>query len=429
MTSVVENTAKLLDAVNSGDVDELRYVLTNLDFDINLDVEAIAPYATSEIPIIDVDIINRSRDIWPDKILGCAAVQPNLVICQMLFDICRDMVLTNNDAVICIYHSTRAIHRLITRKYPTIMINKRMLLSSRGAGLSLGIFFPMLLYTFTPLHAILLSFFIHREASMYIGNTFIQRQIMKMEYMVQRGAVLDGINNRRFKVLGQLLIAGEINLVKNLLESRILHFRDNICREYLRKLISLRLRDSIMFMVHDHVCKKNKISGYVGQELLLDGMWNSRFLPKECEKWTEFFVHNQFVLGAQNYVIRFRDTPSRLYNLFRAGVYLRDQINYIPEMDQSSRIVQELVSFVEQSKSPFRLDFLCRLVIKREIGPTEHFSRIKSLSRCRADICVPRPILEFLSTYKYTVKGRLINPDRWMYPISWRRAPVRYTNV
>lgn len=427
MDNTEENTARLLDAINAGNAEEVRYVLESFALDINVDISRISEYAAVEIPCVDVDIVNSSRDVEPERLLGCALLQKDISICRMILEYSDSITLTDKDAVICIYHSTRQVHRLVTRRFPALMVNRRLTLSARGANFSLENFFPLLCWTYTPLHAVLLSFLSHRDASMYLGNKYIPRQLHKMRFLIRRGALLDGVSYPSLPVLGQLLLLGELQLARVLLDARILNFSDAICNTYLRRLITLQLKNSIMFLVHDRACRRFKISSPdAGQQLLTAPHFLRRLNPYECQKWTEFIVHNQFVLSPIRYFVRFADTASRLYNLFRAGVYLSDPMGHVGDMDQSLPVVKDVADFLVQSKSPFRLDFLCRQAVKQALGPTEHYSKIKSLLHYSHDINVPKPVLRFLAVYKYTVKGKLVNGNDWVYPISWRRAPVRY---
>lgn len=423
----LENTPLLLDAVNSGSIENVRYVLENNEYlDLNIELCYLKRRATVPIPEVDIDIIQHSRDVQPERILGCAVLQRNAAITAALLDYSDSVVLTHADAVICMYYSTNQVHRLVTDSFPETMVNRRLVLDGRGASRYMRMFFPLLTWCYTPIHVLLLSFYMHSEIGLHMSSSFMRQQRRKLRYIDSRGGVLDGETNYSWRTLGQLLIAGELKLAKAMLSCGVVNFSLPVCRRYLRQIIKLKKRNAFLFLTNERVCRPLSMKGPdAGHDIILSNEWTLTTSTRANERWTELILHNQFVFNGNHYTIRCMDTPSRVYNLFRAGVYIRDTFDYIDEMDQRNPLVHVVRDFVEKSRTPFRLDFLCRQVVKQAVGPKDHYRKLTELYNPQSNICVPKPIVRFLAVYKYTIKGKL-RGDKWLCPLKWRNAPVLY---
>ena len=83
--ATLECTGKLLDVVNLGDLEKVRYLVENLELiDIDLDVDCLIPYMCVKLPHFSIDLIRQRGNTHPEKVLGCALLQPDVNITQVL---------------------------------------------------------------------------------------------------------------------------------------------------------------------------------------------------------------------------------------------------------------------------------------------------------------------------------------------------------
>ena len=133
----------------------------------------------------------------------------------------------------------------------------------------------------------------------------------------------------------------------------------------------------------------------------------------QLKNLTEFAVNNFFTFRVGNYRVTYLDSASRLYNLYRSGQYLTDQGQYIKYLTGPAEKVEKVQLFLKRSKTPFRLEYLCRQVVKYQIGPKHHFYKIKHLHHSGH---LTLNMAEYLARYDFTYEGSLVPEHRWEIP-------------
>lgn len=423
---VVRNTASLMDAVNTGDVPRVRKILVrDDDIDVSISVDILESYAEEAVPQVMLDGIDSGRGVMPVKLLGCVFLQDDLRILQMILHYTGVYSLEDRDAMICIQYSTAEVHRMATNRFHTEMTNKALYSPAHprpsnqgGYGYNVNFFSPMQILLQTLDTGDIVNGLFPRL------RPFLETQTEKFRYMVERGAIYDNIarNALHMPILTHLLLEDNMHLAVKSIHAEFLDFGghdgDSLVNFFIRKM----KRNPILFLMYEDVCKGLTIRGDgVSQEILL----NTNIIRKKQKytlcKVTECVLKCGFVFKPRSYRIRSYDAPSRLYNLYRAGVYLIDDLNYGPDLPETDPITEYVLSFIEESKTPFRLEFLCKLFLKRLLGPRNHTEKIKELH-------LTSIVQKYLLNFKYTQNGRLTRPDVWRLPQARISGAPKYHN-
>ena len=248
--------------------------------------------------------------------------------------------------MLCLYYSREDVHHLVTENFPLKLVNKKLRMGRCIKTLG-RFFFPLFMWSYTPVHAILPSFLTYTVSRLIIPNYLIMQKA-KLAKTITRGGVLNGSNHGCLRTVGQLLVAGELTLLKTLLECGILKFTQDVSHVYIWVLLSMQKINGILFLLYDRSCKHFPISGFTGgHQLLLSGQFSRCIMRYESSMLVEFMVHNHFVFGCDvTHVVRFTDKPLKLFNLYRAGIYLHDPIGYVKHMDEGSTALMEYVRWL-----------------------------------------------------------------------------------
>lgn len=415
MAELMANTALFLDAVNTGDISEamdMLYAGTSLD--LNMKVEHLDPYTHESTPVVRVDLLDARKVLKPERVLGCVILQDAPDLLNYIMQRYKPDRISDHDAVICTYISTCRIHEIITREYPVIMVNRKLRTGFYSAIRPLEEFIPLFVWCFTPIHAILLSCFNFSKMSVHYTKTkkYIVQQCGKLNLVLSLGGCLNGESPRHLSLIGQVLMSGEFSLAKSVLEAGVLTITSD--EMYLFFYLFLRERNTraISFILHDSTCR---FADFLDNDLTHTDILRRGFIRRshmyELSYITEFLVNNNFTFTGQSYKITAVDTADRIYNLFRAGVYVRDTSGYVEAMKSKRRIVKEIKMFVKRSKTPFSLERLCGLKVKWILGPKHHYEKLLSLKHQ-----LPDHVIASLACYKFTENHRLINPDKWDMP-------------
>lgn len=421
------NTAFLLDSINSGNVDNVRRIVqSDLRIDVDANVADLIRYTTVEVPFVMVDCIDKREMVSPRKILGCALLRDDARILRLILEFTNIVRIEDYDAIISLHYSTREIHRIILNRFPVEMAHRNLYAGPENVYVGPNGAIPRsVLWVYTPIHVILLSL----SMSQFVSNCFPRRmcffstQLAKYNYIVSRGGIFDS-RRRRIAHLGtltHLLLDDYIDLARKCLVSEFLQpFDQTRLNNFIQMSIRKMRRNPILFFLYDQINNHLHLPGNSNfQNKLLEANFLRHKLSGSIQKMTEFIVNNYFVFYGHSYKIRGYDTPARLYNLFRAGVYLIDDLDYAKDLLEIDRITPHVLYFIEESKSPFTLEFLCKLLIKRHIGPKNHFRKIKNLG-------LQVLMTDYLGYYKYTQNNVLYFPESWCLPHTQIPGEIRY---
>lgn len=425
--NVKRNTASLLDAINSGDVRSVYRILrSDLDIDANADVSDVYDYTTVEVPRVIVDCIDNSEVIRPRKLLGCALLRDDTRILALLFTFGMIRTIEDYDAIICIHYSTAAIHNMVLNKFPWEMTNKNLYAGPSNVLVGAdGVLPNSVGRLYTPIHIFLMSLWMSQIVSNCFPRrvSFFSTQTTKFLYTVRRGGIFDTRMRRLCTrgVLTHLLLTNFMELAKETIEAG---FLDNFTQvkfiEFIHLCIPRMRRNPILFLLYDPINNHLHFPGdSVFQNKLLHPSFLRSRLSGSITAMTEFIVNNYFVFYADTYRMRVYDTPARLYNLFQAGVYLMDDLDYSRDLPIRDPITAHVLRFIDESKTPFPLEFLCKLYIKRRVGPKNHYQKIESLG-------LPQLITNYIVGYKYTQNNILYFPDAYAHPHDQIRGRIRY---
>lgn len=420
----VRNTARLMDAINSGSVLDVRKILLRDDkIDVSTPVDILENYAQVPVPLVVLDCLDSARAMMPVKLIGCVFLQDDLRILQMILHYTGLNRIEYRDAIICIQYSTPEIHRMATNKFHRELTNKPLYVgyhpqdkNTGGYGMGSSFYSPMQVLLQTLGTGDIVN-------GLYPRNRqYLDMQKEKFQYIIQRGGIYDAVarNALHMPILTHLLLEDNEHLAVKSILCGFLDFGgcdgDSLLNFFIRKM----KRNPIMFLMREEVCKHLRIKGNgVSQNILLNANIVRKKQKHTLCKMTEFVVKCGFVFKPRSYRIRSYDIPSRLYNLHRAGVYLIDDLNYAPDMHEADPITHHVHRFIEDSKSPFRLEFLCKLFLKSFFDPRAQTEKIKSLN-------LPKIIEDYLLSFKYTEGGQLRRPDVWCFPQARMPGVIRY---
>lgn len=251
---------------------------------------------------------------------------------------------------------------------------------------------------------------------------FLEIQEEKFMYILERGGVYsEAVRNlQHMPILSHLLLENDTSLARRGMQAGFLdfgfHTGDSIFSFFIRRM----KRNPLLFLLYEDVCKGLTVRGNgVHQNVLL----NPNILKKKqrhtLTMMTECVLRCNFVFRGHSYKIRSYDSPSRLYNLYRAGVYLIDDLDYASDLKETDPITKHVIKFIEESKTPFKLEFLCKMFIKRHLGPRNQTIKIKALN-------LTKIVEDYVLWFKYTQGGRLTRPNVWCSPQTRIPGKVKY---
>lgn len=421
------NTALLMDAINSGNArDVRRIVMSDIEIDVDADVTELYEYAEVEKPNVMVDCIDKRRPVSPRKILGCALLRDDTRIVIDLLRYTNIRGVDDHDAIICLHYSTSLVHSILVDRFPLDMANKELYAGSANVIVGpAGYIANSTRHLYTPIHVLLVSL----AMSQIVSNTFpridsfFRTQKAKYNYIVAKG----GIFNWRMRhiahvgTLTHLLLSNHVKLAKQVIVAKFLDaFDQTKFNIFIHRCIPRLRRNPILFFLYDEINENLHFPGNSNfQNKLLQHSFLQNKQRSSITKMTEFIVVNYFVFYGHSYKIRIYDTPSRLYNLFRAGVYLIDDLDYANDLPRNNQITRFVLQFIEESKTPFSLQFLCRLFIKRYIGPKDHMRKIQQLG-------LPTLFTDYIAKYKYTTESNLFFSDSLSLPHEHIPGRIRY---
>lgn len=409
---LMKNTGIFLDAVNTRDFKlAMDMVNDGLDMDMSLKVSELVSYTVESLPVFRVDLLNANKPVRPEEVMGYVLLKDNTDLLECVLDKYKPDTLVDHDAVMCTYLSSQRIHEMVVTHYPDVMINRKLRTGFYSAIRPLDEFIPLFVWCYTPIHAILLSCFNYSRISVYHTRTkrYIAQQRGKLNLLLRLGGCLNGECARQMTLIGQLLLCNEFMLAKAALEEGILTITSSEMYLFFFLFLKNRNTRAIAFILHDTACKS---ADFLTPDLTHDDILRRGFIRRshmhELCHITEFLVKNDFTYVGYNYTIKSCDTAARIYNLFRAGVYVRDTNGCVAGMRSKRRIVKEIKKFVIQSKTPFSLERLCGLYIKHTLGPKNHNKKLRALK-----YEIPEHVIDSLMCNKFTENSRLINPDEW----------------
>lgn len=433
-----EITTEFLYAVIKGDLDKMTelkdtfFYTPYLDLDLSIkDLPNVKHKLTYELcyPAEPTDILNQYRNTIPDKILGCAALQKNVQITQFILDHLKPDVITDFDATICLYHSNIDVFKLIVENYSYTMVNKRLYVGDNSDIQTFENYKPIFNRYFTPVNILLWSFFdmSHNRDSYDKPYLYRKQQLEKLSYLVKEmGGCLNGFSNTNAPLCFQLMFQKQFRLLDMCVNNGLLIFPKNI-DGYIYNAIKAYNTEMIIYLLYSktvqHIDFKKNI---IDHELLIYQHKVRRMHPLYLNALTEVIVKGHFVFYGNHYTAIRSDTVERLYNLHMAGVYIHDPFNTVCTKLGSNIIKAYVTQFIIDSNSPFSLTFLCKLFVKKLIGPKRHVQKLIKLYERHL---IPLPVLYILSEQNVSRRSH-VRP----YPtipdlVLIHRSGMDYTNI
>lgn len=411
------NTAKFIDHIICGDEDSALHMLErddNLDLDLPLD--NVERYMTSEIPKVRIDVINSWQFVQPEHVLGCIFIQNTHSVFSAILDSAhRPENISDTDIMICTYLSDIETFRIALTNYPHLMINYRARCTFHTRCKYLECFKPLFMYCFTVVHAALLSCFVYRPTSVHYTRTlsFFKRQKAKVHMLVSNRACLDGSSRYALSLGGQLLYHYEFELFEKCADIGLIE----LCASEMDILFTQFIRyykvQAIKYIFQSPYCMHLDFQSqheYLGHDALIRKGYLRRIDACQRTELTEILVNNNFTFtGNITYIMKLCDSVSRIYNLYHAGVYITDRFNNYALLNAQNQITPKVGLILKTCRSPFTLRRLCCLKVKAMLGPKHYYFKLKQLIGL-----LPREVIKSLAFVRFTEDMKL--PKKWEIP-------------
>ena len=419
----IQTTSEFLFAVLKGDLQEMTelkdayYFTSFIDLDLDvLELPDVIRSMTYDLgyPSVSTDILSQYRNTVPDKILGCAVLNENIEVTEFILEHFKPDIITDSDAIICLYHSTMDVFELIVQNYRYHMINKKLYVGESSDIQSFEQYQPIFNRYFTPLNILLWSLFDmsnHRE-SYNKPVLYRNQQLLKIRYLMNEGACLNGLSNADKPLCFQLLMQKQFRLLDMCLKENLLVFPTNT-EGFINKAIQAYNTEMIIYLLYNKNISHIELrsSTLLNHDILISRHLARVMNPLYFNSVTEVIVKGHFVFNGQHYKMNRSDSLERVYNLYMAGVYIHDPRDIGRYKIGTTALKKTVKQIVIDSNSPFSLTTLSKLMVKKVIGPKNHLNKLLKLY----DDCVlPKPILILLSEQKFCKRGIL--PEYWTVP-------------
>lgn len=409
-------TASFVDAVNFGNSQLAEEIIQNETLNLDIDMGVIEQYMCSVPVKARVDVLNSKKDVMAEQPIGCIFIQNFSHLLDVLMrSTSRPAVVTDHDALISTYVSDIPTYQIVLANYPLIMVNKKLRSTERTHIPYLKSFKQMFPYCFTPLHAVLHSFFVNRQCSLHYTRTLssYRCQCVKVHLLLTLGAVIDGNTSYAMSLAGQLIFHEEFALFEKCVNMGVLSISgdemDNLFGQFVRyfRLDSITYIFKSPFCGHLDFVMNDEFLGHYG---LVQKGFLRRCTEKQKNVLTEHLLHNYFYFtGDLTYSMNLSDSSARICNLYHAGVYIKDRQNAYEFMNKNDPLGREVGMILKASKTPFTLEKLCSLKIKSVIGPKHHYYKLKQLVNK-----IPTHLLHTMAMIRYTKNSR--RPVQWYIP-------------
>lgn len=401
---VVRNTAAFVDSIVFGDFDTSLDILETQELNLDLPISNIERYLKCEIPKVRIDVVNSWQFVEPEHVLGCVFVKnASKVFHAIMSSGHRPESISDTDIHICTYLADIDTYNLALTHFPHLLTNHRARGSFHTRAKHLKSFNPMYKHCFTGLHAALISCFIYRTMSIHYNRTlsFFNRQACKIQILLANQATLDGLSNYSLSLAGQLLFHNDFKLFEKCVNIGLIKI--HACEMYVMFIQFMRYYkiEAIKYIFRSPYCEH--LDFQINHRLLgHDAIVRKGFLKKidACQRSeiTEIIVNNNFTfIGNITYDIQIQDSQNRIYNLYHAGIYIRDRNDCYPLIDKNNPLACKIALILRVCKSPFSLERLSRLKVKAILGPKHYYYKLKHLK----DI-LPDHLLRSLALIRFT---------------------------
>lgn len=391
-------TAEFMDSVNGKDYTKAQFLLEYANIDTAMTMSDLEGFLTVPIPKFKVDVLSSRNKVSPLSVLGCVSVSGCDNLVESMMTLVKPVTICDNDVLIALYHSTPRTVELLVENYPDI-VNKRLKATCRSGARMLDEFVPDSLWCYTAVHTLLISCFnLYARSNRYNRTKkYVSSQIRKLSMVEYKGGCLNGHRSYLLPLFGQLLKAGEFALCSYATLAKIVRLNAQDFEYTFRFFLTSGCVEQLGFLLSDKCCDG---IDFIDRSPVLNMLGSSMipaFIHTNIAVLTEFLVTNGFVFPNSNYRIKALDTPSRIYNLYHAGVRLHDPHGYTEEIDTGDILEKEVKKLVEKSKTPFRLETLLIFKIKHNLGPKNLYQKLQSLSSH-----IPQNLIRTIMTYKAT---------------------------
>lgn len=397
-------TASFVDAANFGNTQLAIEILENETLNLDIDMGVIEEYMCSLPAKARVDVLDSRKDVPPEQPIGCLfIINDSHLLDRLMHSTSRPTLVTDHDALICTYVSDIPTYQIALDNYPNIMVNKKLRSTERTDIPYLKSFKPLFKYCFTPLLAVLHSFFINRRRSLHYTRTLsaYRCQCVKIHLLLSLGAFIDGNTSYALSLAGQLIFHEEFLLFEKCVNMGIVSIQrdemDTVFGQFVRyfRLESVTYIFRSPFCTHLDFVISDEFLGHYG---LVQKGFLRRLTAGQKNELTELLLNLNFgFTGDLTYTMNTSDSPSRIYNLYKAGVYIRDRQNVHRFMDDDDPIKEKVGRILQACKTPFTLEELCRFKIKSIVGPKHHYYKLKLLAPY-----IPIHVLHSLARIQYT---------------------------
>lgn len=414
--AVKKNTAEFVDCVNTGDYTNALWILETEDLNLSFSLSSLRPYMRTKVPKVRIDVLNSWNSTEPIHPIGCMFIHN----CSDLFERVMESPfkpghMTDTDAFICIYMANIKTFECALTHYPGTLLNHRSRGSFHSSVKHLTCFNPIFMYCFTPIHTALISCFVYNEASIHYTRTlsFFKRQSRKLHILINSGGYLDGVSSYALSIAGQLLFHSEFDLFEKCVNVGLI----GLCREemgiFFNQFIRYYKTGAIKYIFRSPFCRdldfmENDV--FLGHDSIIRKGYLRRIDATQRSEITEIIVNNNFTFtGNASYNIRICDSPTRIYNLYHAGVYITDRYHNYSLMNMENPVVLQIGRILVKCKSPFLLERLAGLKVKSILGPKNYYHKLTLLVGI-----LPLHVLYSLAFIKFT-KGLQL-PSGWYIP-------------
>lgn len=408
-TEILKLTASFVDAVNVGNRQLALEILENETLDLDIDMGVLERYSCSLPPKARVDLLDTMKNVAPEQPIGSIFIRSDAQLLERLMQsTSRPANITDHDALICIYISDVPTFTIAMDNYPNVLINKKLKTTTRTQIPCLKSFKQSFPNCFTPLHAVLHSFFVYRKLTLYYTRTLssFKAQRVKMHLLLAQDAFLDGNMPYMMSVAGQLIFHEEDALFEKCVNMGVLKIDRYEMDTLFHQFVRYYKLESITYIFESDFCNHLDFVAndeYLGHYALVRKGYLRRLSIAQQNVITELLLNKHFTfVGNFTYKLQWADSASRLYNLFHAGVYIHDGINSYQSMDQTNPVVRELGRILQASKSPYSLERLCGFKIRSIVGPKHHYFKLKLLAPY-----VPKHVLQSVGVIRFTKNGSM----------------------
>lgn len=372
-------TARLLDAINSGSIIKVRRALKQRGLDLTLSVDCLEEYTDVHVPQVKIDILDINQLVQPDSILGCAIIQPDHTILQLLLLTQLFTTISDRDVIFGLYHACTCVQILLVNTFPGNMIDSNITVHRSQSNLPCQYsgYLDYLSGFYSPLQIIVLSliYWSGNGRTCPHNESMVLVQMKKLTYLFNCGAVLTPIICDGHSLITQFFISGQSGLARFLLDLDECRMHQYELEDIVGILIQNFQKASI-YLILKFIPQIPISPVSSGHDKLIDPTFVVDDID-ELASITEYICSEFFFFYGRMYTVTRRDNIIRLYNLYQHGCYLSDPLNHVGQLPMND-MGKDVRGFVQMSTKPKSLAELCFLKIKIQAGPRNHLETIST---------------------------------------------------